>query len=284
MGLRLPPRPFPLQRFGRWHLLGLATFSVVACAWVWGQRRSLTLPQSAASPAWIRDQADAVRHSSPLEGQRPDPIDFTAEELRELNRRFGVHGPQPALAQLFTEGLDQLQPLRNHTLSRVEELRPLIVRHSTRQRINPMLVAAVLFDEMQHAKPGEDSALAVRSGLFQTQGPAQLSVGEMVKQGLLPENATPEQILEARLQLLDPDHNVELLVGKFARLANKLGLPRHRTLMASGEPRDAKALATLAYLHNGKLDYPARILRYMQDPALHALIYGKRQTVTSPLI
>jgi hypothetical protein len=59
-------------------------------------------------------------------------------------------------------------------------------------------VAAVLFDEMQHAKPGEDSALAVRSGLFQTQGPAQLSVGEMVKQGLLPDNATPEQILDAR--------------------------------------------------------------------------------------
>jgi hypothetical protein len=238
------------------------------------------------TPSWIRHEAaeDVVRHSSPLEGQRPDPVDFTARELRELNRRFGVHGPQPALAQLFTEGLDQLQPLRNHTLSRVEELRPLILRHSARQRINPMLVAAVLFDEMQHAKPGEDSPLAVRSGLFQTQGPAQLSVGEMVKQGLLPENASPEQIHEARLLLLDPDHNVELLVGKFSRLSSKLGLPRQRLLMASGHPRDAKALATLAYLHNGKLDYPARILRYMQDPALHAVIYSQRQTQASPLI
>ncbi|MFN9645785.1 MAG: helicase DnaB [Cyanobacteriota bacterium] len=237
-------------------------------------------------PPWIQQQAadDVVRHSSPLEGQRPDPVDFTAGELRELNRRFGVHGPQPALAQLFTEGLDQLQPLRNHTLSRVEELRPLILRHSARQRINPMLVAAVLFDEMQHAKPGEDSPLAVRSGLFQTQGPAQLSVGEMVKQGLLPENASPEQIQEARLLLLDPEHNVELLVGKFARLSSKLGLPRQRLLMASGQPRDAKALATLAYLHNGKLDYPARILRYMQDPALHAVLYSQRQTLASPLI
>ena len=239
----------------------------------------------ASTPSWIRSlESDEVRHSSPLEGQRPDPVDFTAEELRELNRRFGVHGPQPALAQLFTEGLDQLQPLRNHTLSRVEELRPLILRHSARQRINPMLVAAVLFDEMQHAKPGEDSDLAVRSGLFQTQGPAQLSVGEMVKQGLLPEQASPEDIQEARLQLLDPDHNVELLVGKFARLSAKLGFPRHRLLMASGHPKDAKALATLAYLHNGKLDYPARILRYMQDPGLHAVLYSKRQTFASPLI
>jgi hypothetical protein len=285
MGHRLTPRPFSLSR-RRLSLLGVAALGLTAGAWISVSRQSDILDgEQASAPAWIRDKAsEAVRRSSPLEGQRPDPIDFTAEELRELNRRFGVHGPQPALAQLFTEGLDQLQPLRNHTLSRVEELRPLILRHSQRQRMNPMLVAAVLFDEMQHAKPGEDSALAVRSGLFQTQGPAQLSVGEMVKQGLLPENASPAQILEARLQLLDPDHNVELLVGKFARLANKLNLPRHRLLMASGHPRDAKALATLAYLHNGKLDYPARILRYMQDPALHAAIYSKRQMISSPLI
>ena len=229
-------------------------------------------------------RAESVHHSSPLEGQRPDPVDFTSDELRELNRRFGVHGPQPAIAQLFTEGLDQLQPLRHHTLSQLEELRPLILRHSARHRINPMLVAAVLFDEMHHAKPGEDSAIAVRSGLFQTQGPAQLSVGEMVKQGLLPEDATAEEIEEARFQLLDPDHNVELLVGKFARLSTSLQLPRGRMLTASGNPKDAKGLATLAYLHNGKLDYPARILRYMQDPALHEILYSKKQPRLSPVI
>jgi hypothetical protein len=237
------------------------------------------------TPAWIQSlESEDIRHSSPLEGQRPDPLDFSPAELRELNRRFGVHGPQPAIAQLFTEGLDQFQPLRHHTLTRLEELRPLILRHSARHRINPMLVTAVLFDEMQHAKPGEDSPLAVRSGLFQTQGPAQLSVGEMVKQGLLPKEATAEQIQNARLQLLDPDHNVELLVGKFARLSVSLGLPKDRLLIASGHPRDAKALATLAYLHNGKLDYPARILRYMQDPSLHAVLYSKRKSHPSPLI
>ena len=46
---------------------------------------------------------------STTEGQRPDPVDFTPEELQELHRRFGVHGPQPRLAQLFTTGIDQLQ-------------------------------------------------------------------------------------------------------------------------------------------------------------------------------
>ncbi|MEB3302371.1 MAG: helicase DnaB [Cyanobacteriota bacterium] len=281
------PHPLPrpsLQRRLKRHMAAPALAVVVGMGWLMSHRMGPT-SRPAGSASWIESlESTGASHLSPVEGQRPDPVDFTPEELRELNRRFGVHGPQPAIAQLFTEGLDQLQPLRNHTLSRLEELRPLILRHSSRQRINPMLVAAVLFDEMQHAKPGEDSPLAVRSGLFDTQGPAQLSVGEMVKQGLLPENASHEQIQEARLQLLDPDHNVELLVGKFARLSKSLGFSRQRLLMASDQARDAKALATLAYLHNGKLDYPARILRYMQDPALHEIIYSQRKNLTSPLI
>ena len=229
------------------------------------------------------DAFPLVSHST-SEGLRPDPIDFSPEELRELNRRFGVHGPQPRLAQLFTEGLDQLQPLRTHTLARLEELRPVILSESRRHHINPMLVTAVLFDELQHAKPGEDHPLAARSGLFSTHGPAQLSLGELVKQGLLPANATPEQIEEARMKLLDPDRNVRLLVGKFVRLKQALGLSGQALLMASTSPADAKAMATLAYLHNGKLDYPARVLRYMQDPELHALLYGSRKPITSPLI
>ncbi len=218
------------------------------------------------------------------EGQRPDPLAFSEAELRDLNRRFGVHGPQPKLAQLFTEGLDQLQPLRVHTLSRIEELQPIILSESRRQHINPMLVAAVLFDELQHAKPGEDAPLVAESGLFHTHGPAQLGIGEMQKQGLLSPNPTPEQINEARLHLLDPDRNVQVLVGEFARLSTALSLPRNHLLMASDSPRDAKALATLAYLHNGKLDYPGRILRYMQDPELHGVIYGSRTSPSSQLI
>jgi len=218
------------------------------------------------------------------EGQRPDPIDFSAAELRELNRRFGVHGPQPRLAQLFTEGLDQLKPLRAMTLRRIEELRPLILSESRRRRINPMLVAAVLFDEMQHAKPGEDTALAVKTGLFKTHGPAQLSLEEMVKQGLLSADASREEQEEARLRLLDPDQNVRLLVGTFSRFMRELDLPADHIPMASRSPRDAKILATLAYLHNGKLDYPGRILRYMQDPELHALIYSSRRPQPEPMI
>ena len=40
-------------------------------------------------------------------------------------------------------------------------------------------------------------------------------------------------------------------------------------LHASRSYLDAKAIATHIYLHNGKSDYPARVLSYMQDPELH---------------
>jgi len=213
-----------------------------------------------------------------------DPLQFSPDELRELQRRFGVHGPQPRLAQLFTQGMDQLQPLRSVTMGRLEELSPVILQESRRVGINPMLVAAVLFDELQHSKPGESLPIAAHSGLFSTLGPAQIGLGEMVHQGLLSPDASASELQQARQYLLDPHRNVQLLVGKFARLSKSLGLPRHRLLMASTSRRDAKSLGALAYLHNGKLDYPRRVFRYMQDPELHALVYGTRKRALAPLI
>ncbi|MDA0718402.1 MAG: helicase DnaB [Cyanobacteria bacterium] len=228
---------------------------------------------------WLSGSISSVAGS----GQPADPLQFSPYELKELQRRFGVHGHQPRLAQLFTSGIDQFEPLRSHTLRRLKELRPLILAESQRQNINPMLVAAVLFDEMRHAKPGEDLPLVAHSGFFSTHGPAQLSLSEMVHQGLLPPNASEAEITKARNQLLDPEGNVKLLVGKFARLSRALELPQ-RLLQASSSPRDAKAIATLAYLHNGKLDYPRRILSSMQDPELHALLYGTHKIQPSQLI
>ena len=92
-----------------------------------------------------------------VEGQQANPADFSPEELQELQRRFGVHGPQPALAQLFTAGLDQWQPLRRNTLEQIESLVPTIRREARERTLNPMLLGAILYDEIQHAKPGENS-------------------------------------------------------------------------------------------------------------------------------
>ena len=229
-----------------------------------------------------RDLADSG--SQTTQEIAPNPADFSAEELEHLQRRFGVHGPQTPLAQLFTRGVDQLEPLRANTLSRLRSLKPMIWREAKHHQINPMLITAILFDEIQHSKPGEDLPFVVHSGLVDTHGPAQLGISELVHQGRLPNNPSSREIAEARDLLMDPAANVELLAAKLSRLKGALGLDRSSILIASRSYVDAKAIATLAYLHNGKLDYPARVLRYMQDPALHGLIYSSVRPALAPLI
>ena len=233
----------------------------------------------------IHPHSDLAQSTSPLSQESDlDPTDFSAEELEHLQRRFGVHGPQTRLAQLFTRGVDQLQPLRANTLSRLHRLKPVIQREAVRHTINPMLITAILFDEIQHSKPGEDLPFVVHSGLVETHGPAQLGISELIHQGRLPADPSHQQIAAARDLLMDPDANVELLAAKLARLKGELGLEREAILIASRSYIDAKAIATLAYLHNGKLDYPARVLRYMQDPALHGLIYSTIRPAPLPVI
>ena len=226
---------------------------------------------------WTQPVAERVDQPVVVVEDRLAPTDFTPEELKLLQRRFGVHGPQTQLAQLFTSSVDQLKPLRTSTLDRLRELKPVILRESAAHQVNPMLITAVLFDEIQHSKPGESLPFIAHSGLVKTHGPAQLSISELIHQKRLSENPTQEEITWARKQLLDPEANITLLAAKFQRLKLALGLPDNLMLQASRSYLDAKAIATLTYLHNGKLDYPARVLGYMQDPELHGLIYGGRQ-------
>ncbi len=226
---------------------------------------------------WAQPVTDRENQLPVVVEDRLEPTDFSPEELKLLQRRFGVHGPQTQLAQLFTSSVDQLKPLRSQTLDRLRELKPVILRESKTHRVNPMLITAVLFDEIQHSKPGESLPFIAHSGLVKTHGPAQIGVSELIHQKRLPANPTQEEITWARKQLLDPEMNITFLAAKFQRLKLALGLPDSLMLQASRSYLDAKAIATLTYLHNGKLDYPSRVLGYMQDPELHGLIYGGRQ-------
>ena len=227
---------------------------------------------------WAQPVTDRENQVSVVVEDRLEPTDFSPEELKLLQRRFGVHGPQTQLAQLFTNGVDQLKPLRSQTLDRLRDLKPVILRESAAHRVNPMLITAVLFDEIQHSKPGESLPFIAHSGLVKTHGPAQIGISELIHQKRLPENPTQEEITWARKQLLDPEMNITFLAAKFQRLKLALGLPESLMLQASRSYLDAKTIATLTYLHNGKLDYPVRVMGYMQDPELHGLIYGGRQS------
>ena len=96
--------------------------------WAWFGAASTALASLAAypliqsslkpGPSVAVDRVDSSSHS--------DPTSFSPEELQELQRRFGVHGPQPPLARLFTKGVDQFTPLRNHTVTRLQSLQPVI--------------------------------------------------------------------------------------------------------------------------------------------------------------
>ena len=165
------------------------------------------------------------------EAEDLNPSYFSAEEIRELQRRFGVHGAQPRLGQLFTKGLDHLAPLRAHTLARLEDMRPIVLEESRKHQVNPMLMAAILFDEMQHAKPGKDMPILAESGLFKDHGLAQLSISELEKQGKLKPNAPDSEVAEALERLLTPAENVKVLAGQLARLQKLLGIAKGLSLI-----------------------------------------------------
>ena len=223
----------------------------------------------------LSSQPDVTLASTGTREERLDPTDFSPEELRLLQRRFGVHGPQTPLAQLLTSGVDRLQPLRARTLSRLRALKPVILKESREHSVNPMLLTAILFDEIQHSKPGEDLPFIAHSGLVKTHGPAQIGITELIHQKQLSPQPSPEEIAWARHQLLDPHVNVALLAGKLQRIKGQLGLRPNTILQVNRSYMEAKAIATLSYLHNGKLDYPVRVLGYMQDPELHGLVYSR---------
>ena len=79
---------------------------------------------------WSQPVVDLEDQEPVVVGDRLEPTDFSPEELKLLQRRLGVHGPKTLLAQLFTSGVDQLQPLRASTLDRPRELKPVVLRQA----------------------------------------------------------------------------------------------------------------------------------------------------------
>ena len=97
-----------------------------------------------------------------------------------------MHCPQTQLAQLFKSGIDQLKARRASTLDRLREMKPVILRRASAHQVNSMLITAVLFDEIQHSKPGESLPFIAHSGLVKTHGPDQICVSGLIHQNRLP--------------------------------------------------------------------------------------------------
>jgi hypothetical protein len=201
------------------------------------------------------------------------PAHFSEAELHYLRERFGVHGPQVPFLQWVTQQVDAFPLRRSQTLNIIRQHRTLIREVAAEYEINPMFLGAILYDEVNHAKPGED--LILHTGLVKTIGLAQISVSELYHQGKLGREALqdPEVLAVGREYLKDPENNIRTLARKVRRLKGELNIPDDLPLEISNGYRDAHALAVIAYLHNGFQDYPVRILDYMEDPDLHAVLF-----------
>ena len=61
-------------------------------------------------------------------------------------------------------------------------------------QVNPTMITAVLFDEIQHAKPVERHPFIAHSGLVKTHGHAQIGVSEVIHQNRLRAKQTQKEI------------------------------------------------------------------------------------------
>ena len=123
---------------------------------------ALVFPPSASKPTVGVSQA--VIHLTERD-QRPDPSVFSPEELQLLQQRFRSMAPRPRWPNCSPE-CRSAKPLRDLTQSTqpTQTGHPQVCASSDR----PMLVMAILFDEIQHSKPGKSS---IHCSLWSGQNP-----------------------------------------------------------------------------------------------------------------
>ena len=130
-------------------------------------------------------------------------------------------------------------------------------------------------------KKAEAKQKKAASGVLRREAPVELSEGGLGRGRLTPQ-ATGHAATGSELR-----RRYSAAAAAGAAQPTEAAPPHHRaraTTQLGTLDADAKAIATLAYLHNGKLDYPSRILSYMQDPELHGLIYSSRRSQPYMLI
>nr|AUG32182.1 hypothetical protein PLO_176 [Paulinella longichromatophora] len=201
-------------------------------------------------------------------------LDLTLHESNILKKRFGAHGPQSPVNQYITSMIDSITPLKFNTIMRLQDLKPYILKEANSKQVNPILLLSILFDEIHHRIVGEDCLILVHIGFLRTLGPSQLSINELIHQELIPLTPLFEQVTMAREMLLNTENNIGILANEINRFKNILGFHVKYILKSGGGIYCEKALATVAYMHNGKADYAYRVLQYMKDHELINLVFG----------
>ena len=161
-------------------------------------------------------------------------------------------GPQTQLALLFTSEFDQCQPLRASTLDGLRELKPVLLRQAEAHQVNPMLITAGHFYEIKQFKPGESPLYRLlRSGEGPSEG-TDLRIGTKPSEPAACEsNAGGDHLSPQSIAGPRYEHHSAGSEGSGPKLP--LCLPESLMLQLSRSYLDAKTIAALTYLHNGKL-------------------------------
>lgn len=122
-----------------------------------------------------------IRPSFFLPPAEPSPTAFSQAEAAELRRRYGIHTAQNPVNQAVTLATDTLGWRDRQALELINRHAAAIHSAARTEALNPLVLAAILFDEIRHEKPTEE--VMTRWGLAQTLGLAQLSLRELVMQG-----------------------------------------------------------------------------------------------------
>jgi hypothetical protein len=254
-----------------------------------------------------------IRPSFFLPPAQPSPADFSRAEAREFQRRYGIHAAQNPVNQAMTLAADTLGWRDRLALDLIRRHAAPLQTVGQQVGINPLVLAAILFDEIRHEKPTEE--VLTRWGLAKTLGLAQLSLHELVMQGyfdpwiasalkqgvfdseldvlqtetnkmspaalrlhLHPARILaylPADLLSASQQaLLDPGFNILTLARQLVRVRRQLGISDQEYFLNLADFRIQHQLARVVVFHNGRLDYAGKILSALRLPQLEIALSG----------
>jgi len=187
-----------------------------------------------------------------LEGQRPNPVDFTPGGTPEASRRFGrPWAPSRAGPTSFTRASTAHAVAGPHlpALEAPAADHPEGVENRGGQTRCWWRLCSLM--SCKRAKPGEDLPLRpVRP--VQDPWPRPALGGGTGSSGLAAPDASEAEWVAAREKLLGSRKHVALLGGPSSLALHDSASPPTTLLEASARPRDAKASGPpLAYLHNG---------------------------------
>ena len=127
-----------------------------------------------------KSKHDANEIVFPRPDKNKNPVNIEPNEKTKL-KFLGLDEKQSTINSYMTDVADYVGIGINKIYSKIDENSDYIKKISETNKVDPIIVASIVFDELSHVKPGE--SIAVSFGRAKTFGIAQIGLGELIKQG-----------------------------------------------------------------------------------------------------